>query len=221
LNALNNKMAGITYEQEIERLNNMRIYENKAYNDGFTYIGGIDEAGRGPLAGPVAAACVILPKDIVIEGLNDSKKLSPRKREKLFIEITEKAVSYGIGFVDEQCIDRINILNATKKAIKNAVESMGVKPDILLVDALKLEDIEIPQVSLIKGDSKSVSIAAASILAKVSRDRLMDELDNVHPQYGFIRHKGYGTTEHIEAIKKYGLCPIHRLSFTKKITGQG
>jgi len=210
-----------TYEQELERLNNMRFYENKAYDGGYVHTGGIDEAGRGPLAGPVAAACVILPKDIFIEGLNDSKKISPKKRESLFEVITSKAISYSIAFSDERCIDKINILNATKKAMRDAIASMGIKPDILLIDALKLENINIPQLSIIKGDAKSVSIAAASILAKVSRDRLIDEIDSTYPEYGFIRHKGYGTKEHIEAIKKYGICPIHRVSFTKKFISQG
>jgi ribonuclease HII len=214
-------MSRKVYENEFERLNKMRIYENKAFEDGYINAAGIDEAGRGPLAGPVAAACVILPKDIFIEGLNDSKKLSSKKRESLYEFIINNAISYSIAFADEKCIDEINILNATKKAMKDAVKSMGIEPDILLIDALKLEDINIPQIPIIKGDAKSVSIAAASILAKVSRDRLIDEIGSIYPEYMFERHKGYGTKQHIEAIKKYGICPIHRVSFTKKFISQG
>ena len=205
----------IAHAKEIERLNQMSRYENEAYRKGFRYIAGIDEAGRGPLAGPVAAACVILPENCIIEGLNDSKKLSPTKREILYEVIVEKAVSLGIGVVDEKIIDDINILNATKLAMKQAIEQVKPVPDLLLIDALKLEDVTIEQYPIIKGDALSISIAAASIIAKVTRDRLIDEADASYPLYGFKNHKGYGTLEHINAIKKFGICPIHRISFTK------
>lgn len=193
----------------------MSKYEKAAYEQGFRYVAGIDEAGRGPLAGPVVASCVILPEGCMIEGVNDSKKLSPAKRDALYDLIVEKAISIGTGIVDENCIDDINILNATKLAMKNAVEQVKPRPDILLIDAVKLEEVDIMQVSIIKGDALSVSIAAASIIAKVTRDRLIDQADDIYPQYGFKKHKGYGTQEHINAIKKYGICPIHRISFTK------
>jgi len=207
------------WEKELERLNAMRRYELEAVSQGYCNIAGIDEAGRGPLAGPVVAACVMLPENCLIEGINDSKKLSPAKREKLYDIILDRAVSYGIGIVDEKRIDEINILNATKLAMKTAVEQMSVKPDILLIDAVKLDDLDIPQKSIIKGDELSISIAAASIIAKVTRDRMISEADSQYPEYGFKKHKGYGTAEHINAIKKYGICPIHRISFTKNFTG--
>lgn len=194
----------------------MMCYELAAIKKGYEYIAGIDEAGRGPLAGPVVAACVMLPKDSFIAGLDDSKKLSEKKREALYNIITEKALAYGIGIVDEKYIDKVNILNATKKAMCKAVSSLKLKPEILLIDAVKLDDISIEQFSIIKGDKKSVSIAAASIIAKVTRDRIITEMDLLYPQYGFKKHKGYGTREHIEAIKKYGFCPIHRMSFNIK-----
>jgi len=202
-------------EKEHYRFKAMCRYEEEAYLQGVLLPAGIDEAGRGPLAGPVVAACVILPKDVFIEGLNDSKKLSPAKRDRLFDEIKEKAIAYGIGMADEKCIDDINILNATKKAMKAAVEAVKPIPDLLLIDAVRLEDIVIRQIPIIKGDTLSISIAAASILAKVTRDRLITELDQKYPEYGFKKHKGYGTEEHINAIRKYGICPIHRISFTK------
>lgn len=203
-------------EQEKTRFKSMCSYENEAFKKGYKYIAGIDEAGRGPLAGPVIAAAVILPENIFIPNLKDSKKLSPKKRDILYEEIKSKALAFGIGISDEKCIDEINILNATKKAMEQAVNSIKIKPDILFIDAVKLDDVSIPQVQIIDGDNLSVSIAAASIIAKVTRDRLIMEYDSIYPQYGFAKHKGYGTKEHIEAIKKYGICPIHRISFTKK-----
>lgn len=202
--------------KEFARYREMMCYELAAIKKGYEYIAGIDEAGRGPLAGPVVAACVMLPKDSFIAGLDDSKKLSEKKREALYNIITEKALAYGIGIVDEKYIDKVNILNATKKAMCKAVSSLKLKPEILLIDAVKLDDISIEQFSIIKGDKKSVSIAAASIIAKVTRDRIITEMDLLYPQYGFKKHKGYGTREHIEAIKKYGFCPIHRMSFNIK-----
>lgn len=210
-------MRKFDMENEYIRFNAMCRYEKDAYNSGFRLIAGIDEAGRGPLAGPVVAAAVILPENVFIERLDDSKKLTPKRRDVLFDIIIEKAISFGIGIIDEKCIDRINILNATKKAMVMAVNSLSCTPDILLIDAVRLDDLDIRQIPIIKGDCLSISIAAASIMAKVTRDRLIDEMDPIYPQYGFRNHKGYGTEEHINAIKKYGICPIHRLSFTKKI----
>jgi ribonuclease HII len=209
----------VAMEKEHRRFQSMCAYEAAAYEKGAQLIAGIDEAGRGPLAGPVVAACVILPRDIFIKGLNDSKKLTSAWRDILFEEIREKAVAFGIGMSDEKCIDRINILNATKLAMKAAVDSINLLPDLLLIDAVKLEDMTIEQIAIIKGDTLSVSIAAASIIAKVTRDRLIDEFDLQYPVYGFKQHKGYGTEQHINAIKKYGICPIHRISFTKKFVG--
>ncbi len=200
-------------EKELMRLQALWEFENLQYSKGSVFVGGIDEAGRGPLAGPVSAACVILPKGIMIEGLNDSKKLTHVQREHLYEEITSCAVSWGVAMVDPDSIDRINILNATKLAMCKAVESMSIKPDFLLVDALLLGNISIKQQNIIKGDCKSASIAAASIIAKVTRDRLLEKMDLLYPVYGFVRNKGYGTAEHIAALKKYGPCPIHRRSF--------
>ena len=182
-----------------------------------TYICGIDEAGRGPLAGPVAAAAVILPKDCEILYLNDSKKLSPKRREALYDEILEKAVAAGIGLVEASRIDEINILQATYEAMRLAVGKLGIVPEVLLNDAVTIPELDLEQVPIIKGDARSVSIAAASILAKVTRDRLMTEYDNMYPQYGFAVHKGYGTAAHIEALKTYGPCPVHRNTFIKGI----
>ncbi len=204
-------------DSERTRFLEMSSYEKKAREDGYKYIAGVDEAGRGPLAGPVVAACVILPEDIFIEGLNDSKQLSLSKREYLFDIIRKKAVSWGVGIIDQTIIDRVNILNATKMAVKQAVKSTDVEPGLLLLDALRISDIDIEQVSIIKGDCKSISIAAASVMAKVTRDRILVEIDSIYPQYGFKKHKGYGTRDHMDAIKKYGICPIHRMSFTKML----
>lgn len=205
-------------DKEIERLNVLKEFENNLYKTGLTYIAGIDEAGRGPLAGPVVVASVIMPKDSMIEGVNDSKKISEKKREKLYDEIIENAISYSVGIVDEKEIDRINILNATKAGLTESIMGLSVKPDIILVDALNgIDTCGIPYHSIIKGDAKSYSIAAASIIAKVTRDRIMRQWHEVYPQYNFIQHKGYGTAAHIQAIKEYGLSPLHRLSFVKNI----
>lgn len=212
-------MKQLDYEKEFKRLEEMSKYEKEAYSKGCRCVAGIDEAGRGPLAGPVVAACVMLPEKCFIEGLDDSKKLTPAQRDKLYDIIVKKAVSIGIGIVDEKCIDKINILNATKLAMEKAVGRMAAKPDMLLIDAMELKGVDICQAAIIKGDTLSISIAAASIIAKVTRDRLIIEADNKYPAYGFKRHKGYGTAEHINAIKKFGVCPIHRISFTKNLTG--
>ena len=198
-------------EKELERLETMRSFEREY--EACTAICGIDEAGRGPLAGPVAAAAVILPKDCVILYLNDSKKLSPARRDALFDEIMEKAVAYHVGIVSPERIDEINILQATYEAMRKAVAGLSVTPDLLLNDAVTIPEIGIRQVPIVKGDAKSVSIAAASILAKVTRDRMMEEYDAMWPEYGFAKHKGYGTAQHIAALKEYGPCPIHRRSF--------
>ena len=202
------------YEDECRRLEVMQEFERKYGND-FTCICGIDEAGRGPLAGPVVAGAVVLPKDCKILYLNDSKKLSAKRREELFDEIKEKAVSYGIGMSSPERIDQINILQATYEAMAHAVQDLQVVPDLLLNDAVTIPQLPIKQLGIIKGDGKSVSIAAASIMAKVTRDRLMTEFAEMYPEYGFEGHKGYGSSAHIEALKKYGPCPIHRRTFIK------
>lgn len=206
-------LAGEKLKQELERLEQMREYE-------YTYeacaaICGIDEAGRGPLAGPVAAGAVILPKDCQILFLNDSKKLSEKKRELLFEEIKEKAISFGVGIVGPQRIDEINILQATYEAMHLAVSQLSVTPDLLLNDAVIIPGLSLPQIPIIKGDAKSVSIAAASILAKVTRDHMMMEYDHLFPEYGFAKHKGYGTAAHIKVLREIGPCPIHRTTFIK------
>ena len=204
-------------EKELERLTKLKEIEQSVYKEGFEFICGIDEAGRGPLAGPVVVASAIMPKDSMIEGVNDSKKISEKKREKLFELITNEAISYGIGIIDQNEIDDINILNATKKGLTESLKELKQKPDIILVDALtKIDTLNIPYRSVIKGDAKIYSIACASIIAKVTRDRIMKEWATAYPQYGFDSHKGYGTAKHIAAIKEYGLCPIHRKSFTTK-----
>lgn len=201
--------------EELERLKKMHEFEDK-YSE-YEYVAGIDEAGRGPLAGPVVAASVILPKDCEILYLNDSKQLSAKRRDELFDEIKQKAIAYGIGIVSHGRIDDINILQATYEAMREAIGRMSEKqnPDLLLVDAVHIPDVDIKQVGIVKGDAKSVSIAAASILAKVTRDRFMVEMDKLYPEYGFASHKGYGSKSHIEAIKKYGASPIHRQTFIK------
>jgi len=206
----------VAYQKERKRFDEMCKYERFCRNNGAKYVAGIDEAGRGPLAGPVVAAAVMLPDGVFIENLNDSKQLSAGRREYLYDKIIDKAIAYGIGIVDEKCIDEINILNATIKAMEKAVYMLKPRPEALLIDAVSLKNLDIRQVPIIKGDCLSVSIAAASIIAKVTRDRIISEADSLYPQYGFARHKGYGTREHIEAIKKYGISPIHRISFTKK-----
>ena len=203
-------------EKEIERLNKLKEEEQKLYSGNIEYICGIDEAGRGPLAGPVVVGAVIMPKDSFIEGVNDSKKVSEKKREKLYDEITENAIAWSVGIVDQKTIDEINILNATKLALKKALEGLKQRPDIIMVDALdKMDTLGIPYISVIKGDAKIYSISAASIIAKVTRDRIMREWDEVYPMYGFAKHKGYGTKDHINAIKTYGPTPIHRKTFIK------
>ncbi len=192
----------------------MLEYENKYYDRGYSLVAGVDEAGRGPLAGPVFAAAVVFEKGTVIDGINDSKKLSEKKREELFDIICEKALYYKIVSVDEKEIDRINILNASLKAFELAVKGLGKLPDVTLIDGNRCkEDFPTKYETVVKGDAKSMSIAAASILAKVSRDRYIVGLDSVYPEYNFKKHKGYPTKEHKEAIAKYGPCPIHRLTF--------
>ena len=198
-------------QKERMRLEDMRSFEHK-YST-YSLICGIDEAGRGPLAGPVVAGAVILPKDCEILYLNDSKKLSPAKREALYEEIMEKAEAVGVGMASPARIDEINILQATYEAMREAVDNLGVTPELLLNDAVTIPDVSISQVPIIKGDAKSVSIAAASIIAKVTRDRLMVQYDEILPGYGFARHKGYGSKDHIEAIRRLGPTPIHRRSF--------
>ncbi len=205
-------------EKELERLTKLKEIESKIYNTGIETICGIDEAGRGPLAGPVVVAAAIMPKDSAIEGVNDSKKVSEKKREVLYEQIIKEAIAYGVGIIDQKEIDEINILNATKKGLTTAIQELKLKPERILVDALTgIDTLGIPYTSIIKGDAKSYSIAAASIIAKVTRDRIMREWDQIYPQYGFEKHKGYGTKMHIDAIKEYGLCPLHRLSFVKNI----
>ena len=192
-------------------------YEKRAGEQGFSAVCGIDEAGRGPLAGPVCAAAVILPPDCDIPGLNDSKKLSEKKREALFPVIQEKALAFGIGWATAEEIDRVNILQATFLAMARAVEALPTPADYALVDGNRMPPLPIPGETIVKGDATSASIAAASILAKVSRDRLLRQLDEEHPEYGFAKHKGYGTKAHYEAIRKYGLLPEHRRSFLKNL----
>lgn len=203
-------------EKELNRLTNLKQIEKDLYEKGFNNICGIDEAGRGPLAGPVVVAGVIMPKESMIEGVNDSKKVSEKKREKLYDLIIDEAISYSVAVIGHDVIDEINILNATKMGLTNIVEELDIKPDLILVDALTHIDTKgIPYDSIIKGDAKCYNIAAASIIAKVTRDRIMRQWDEIYPQYGFLTHKGYGTAKHIQAIKEFGLCTIHRRSFTK------
>ena len=199
--------------EEVERTRQLWSYE-KEYSS-YSYICGIDEVGRGPLAGPVVAGAVILPKDCDILYINDSKKLSEKKREELYEEILEKAVAIGIGYASPERIDEINILQATYEAMREAINNLSVTPDILLNDAVTIPGVECRQVPIIKGDAKSISIGAASIIAKVTRDRLMTEYDKVFPEYGFASNKGYGAAAHIQALKEYGPTPIHRRSFIK------
>ena len=206
-------------EKEIERLNKLKEYEKNIYENKVNSICGIDEAGRGPLAGPVVVGAVILPKESFIEGINDSKKVSEKKREKLYEVITKEAIAYSVGIVSQKTIDEINILNATKLGVKLALENLEKKPDMIMIDALKnMDTLGIPYMSIVKGDAKSYSIAAASIIAKVTRDRIMKEWDESFPMYGFASHKGYGTAKHIENLKKYGPCILHRKTFIKNFT---
>ncbi len=213
-------MARLTLEQLEEKYESLYVYEKEAFAKGAKLVAGIDEAGRGPLAGPVVAAACILDPEVKILGLDDSKKLSEKKREELFVQIKEKALAYAVCEVDAQTIDEINILNATKKAMLTCVkelESNGHKPDVLLIDAVKLEGTDCEVIPIIKGDAKSDSIAAASVLAKVTRDNIMQEMDDVYPGYGFAKHKGYGTKDHYAGIREKGMCPIHRRTFLKVI----
>lgn len=188
-------------------------YEKELYEKGFKYIAGVDEVGRGPLVGPVVTACVILPSDFSCPGLTDSKKLTEKKRELFYDYIMEHALSVSVGIMDEKVIDKVNIYEATKLAMYDAIDNSNIKPDYILIDAMKLEKLSIPSLSIIKGDAKSISIAAASVIAKVTRDRMMDELDIKYPMYGFKKHKGYPTKLHVEMIEKYGIIDEHRKTF--------
>ena len=221
----------IKLELEKERIKGMREFENGLVREalgtalntdatsegGLFLVAGIDEAGRGPLAGPVAAGAVILPADHDILYLNDSKKLSARKRDQLFDQIKEEAVAWAVGLVEPARIDEINILQATYEAMRLAIAQLKVRPSVLVNDAVTIPGVQIPQIPVVKGDAKCISIAAASILAKVTRDRIMEEMDALYPEYGFAKHKGYGTKDHMDAIRTYGPCPIHRRSFITKI----
>ena len=200
-------------QRERERLDAMYVYERAAIAAGHAIVAGVDEAGRGPLAGPVAVAAVILPQECYLPHLNDSKKLSHAVREELFAQIIEQAISYHVALMDADMIDRMNILQATRTGMYEAIAALTPAPDEVLIDAVELPKLSMPSQSIIKGDAKSASIAAASILAKVTRDHLMESYDIQYPHYGFAKHKGYGTREHIDAIRKYGICPIHRKSF--------
>ena len=199
-----------------EQPTDLWAYEREAFADGVKLVCGVDEAGRGPLAGPVCAAAVILPPELVIPGLNDSKKLTDKKRRELYDVITAEAVSYGIAFASEKKIDEINILQATFLAMARAMEKLTPQPELALIDGNRAKDFGLPVRTIVKGDSLSASIAAASILAKVTRDRLMEQYDEAYPQYGFAIHKGYGTKRHYEALREFGPSPIHRMTFLKK-----
>lgn len=203
-------------EKQKQRLAEMRVREQELHRQGYVNVAGVDEVGRGPLAGPVVAAAVILPHDFDVLGIDDSKKLSEKRREELYEIITEKAVAWGIGMADHETIDEINILQAAKLAMKRALAELE-DVDYITFDAMKIEDIDIPQESVIKGDSKILAIAAASIVAKVTRDRMMMEYAKQYPGYGFEKNKGYGTKAHYEGISEHGICPIHRRSFLKKV----
>lgn len=207
----------VQYQREMARLEKMKDYEKEAYKKGCQFIAGMDEVGRGPLAGPVVSAAVILPKDFNLLYIDDSKKLSLQKREALYLQIKEQALDIGIGVIDSPTIDQVNIFQATKMSMALAVKRLQLKPDILLIDGMQCENISLPQWSIVKGDSKSISIAAASIIAKVTRDRMMDEYHHLYPYYFFNKNKGYGTEEHRMAIQKYGIVTIHRKSFLKNI----
>lgn len=212
------KISEEKLKAELERLEEMKIWENSYSHS--VLVCGVDEAGRGPLAGPVVAGAVILPRDCQILYLNDSKKLSEKRREALYEEIKETAVTWAVGIVGPEKIDQINILQATYEAMRQAVAGLNPKPHVLLNDAVTIPKVDLLQVPIIKGDGKSVSIAAASIMAKVTRDRMMMEYHKLFPEYGFAGHKGYGTAAHIKAIREYGPCPIHRRSFLKNILGE-
>lgn len=212
-------MKKLTKEEELLRQNSLWEYENTLKEKGYKFIAGVDEAGRGPLAGPVYAAAVILKEGAVIDGINDSKKLTEKKREELFDIIIENSVSYAIASVDEKVIDEVNILNATHMAMNDAVGKLKQKADFVLIDGNSIKNMNTPHETVVKGDAKSISIAAASILAKVSRDRYITEMAEKYPQYGFEKHKGYGTKAHNEAILEHGPSPIHRKTFLKKLLG--
>lgn len=210
-------------EKEEERLSNLKKYEEHLYNEGLEFICGIDEAGRGPLAGPVVVGAVVMPRDSKLEFMNDSKKVTAKRRDVLYEQITQTAIAYGVGIISQEEIDEINILNATKKALHIAlgevIQQLNKKPDIVLVDALReIDTYGIVYESIVKGDATCYSISAASIIAKVTRDRIMEEWDKIYPMYEFSQHKGYGTAKHIQAIKKYGSCPLHRKSFIKNFS---
>lgn len=211
-------MARLTKEQELERQEAMWEYERGLLE--YEYIAGVDEAGRGPLAGPVYAAAVILKPVARIDGINDSKKLSEKKREELYDVIIENSIAYAVYSIDEKTIDEVNILNATHMAMNGAVNSLSVRPDFVLIDGNSIKNMTLPHETIVKGDAKSISIAAASILAKVSRDRYIIKMAEKYPEYGFEKHKGYGTKAHTEAILKYGPCEIHRKTFLKKLLGE-
>ena len=212
------ELKGERLEKELNRLEEMCRYEKE--HEACALICGIDEAGRGPLAGPVVAGAVILPKNSRILYLNDSKKLSEKRREELFVRIQKEALAWSVGIAGPERIDEINILQATYEAMRKAIQGLPQKPDLLLNDAVTISDVEIVQIPIVKGDAKSLSIAAASILAKVTRDHMMMEYDKIYPEYGFGKHKGYGTAAHMEAIRRFGPCPIHRRTFIKKIVGE-
>jgi ribonuclease HII len=205
---------------EIKRLRRMSANEKRLREEGSILIAGIDEVGRGALAGPVVAAAVILPEEPFIEGVNDSKKLSSARREKLFTAIRNTAISIGVGIVDASVVDRINILQATYLAMRQAISQLAPRADYLLIDGFPVPKIEVPQLPLIRGDSMSISIAAASVIAKVTRDKIMIEEGVLHPHYGFPKHKGYATMEHYKAIARYGPCPIHRQSFNLSLKNE-
>lgn len=208
------------YLKELERMERLLTYERECYEKGYELVAGIDEAGRGPLAGPVAAAAVILPKGCKIEGVDDSKKLSAKKREELYDVILEKAVTYGIGIVSNERIDEINILQATYEAMRQALAQLEPQPDYILADAVTIPQVKTPQKGIVKGDAKSMSIGAASIVAKVCRDRMMEAYDEVYPGYGFAANKGYGAPEHLEGIRRQGITPIHRRTFVRNFLPQ-
>lgn len=206
----------ISYQREMkerQRVANLYTFENECRANGYKLIAGVDEVGRGPLAGPVVVASVILPENFFIEKINDSKKLSEATREKIYDIIMENAIAVNRAIIDEKTIDRVNIYQAAMNGMYEAIYGLNPKPDAVLIDAMPLESLDIYHQSIIKGDSKSASIAAASIVAKVERDRMMNEFDKIYPQYGFAKNKGYGTSEHLEALRKYGPCEIHRKSF--------
>lgn len=206
----------ISYQREMkerQRVANLYTFENECIANGYKLIAGVDEVGRGPLAGPVVVASVILPENFFIEKINDSKKLSEATREKIYDIIMENAIAVNRAIIDEKTIDRVNIYQAAMNGMYEAIYGLNPKPDAVLIDAMPLESLDIYHQSIIKGDAKSASIAAASIVAKVERDRMMNEFDKIYPQYGFAKNKGYGTSEHLEALRKYGPCEIHRKSF--------